>query len=64
MSTAKNYHRRALECVAYAKNARDDEERRQLLTMASILNRLAHMEKNHSEAGLASEDTRGARKTV
>jgi hypothetical protein len=35
------YRRRANECFAFAKNARDDAERTQLLIMANILKRLA-----------------------
>ena len=41
MKNVRNYHRRAIECLAFAKIARDEEERRQLLDMADILNRLA-----------------------
>ena len=41
MKNARNYHRRATECLAFAKIARDEEERRQLLNMADILSRLA-----------------------
>jgi hypothetical protein len=41
MKNARNYHRRATECLAFAKIARDEEERRQLLNMAAILSRLA-----------------------
>jgi hypothetical protein len=41
MKNARNYHRRATECLAFAKIARDEEERRQLVNMAEILSRLA-----------------------
>ena len=41
MKTVRNYHRRATECLAFAKIARDEEERRLLINMADILNSLA-----------------------
>lgn len=42
MHTAdEGYHRRAIECFAFAKNARNDEERTRLLIMANVLKRLA-----------------------
>lgn len=37
----EGYRRRAIECFAFAKNARADEERTQLLIMANNLMRLA-----------------------
>jgi hypothetical protein len=41
MKTVRNYERRAAECRAFAKNARDEEERHQLLAMANTLESLA-----------------------
>ena len=41
MKTQRNYHRRADECLAFAKKARDEEERKQFLIMADILNGIA-----------------------
>jgi citrate synthase len=41
MKTVRNYQRRATECRAFAKNARDEEERHQLLEMAKTLESLA-----------------------
>jgi hypothetical protein len=49
MKTTRNYHRRATECLAFAKIARDEEERRQLLTMARILESLAHEHEHKAE---------------
>jgi hypothetical protein len=37
----RNYHRRAAECTAFAKIARDEEERSQMLNMAEMLQRIA-----------------------
>ena len=37
----EGYLRRALECFAFAKTARDPEERAQLLVMANNLRRIA-----------------------
>lgn len=37
----EGYRARAIECFAFAKNARDAEERTQLLIMANNLERLA-----------------------
>ena len=39
--TDEGYRRRATECFAFAKNARDEEERTRLLVMAKILEALA-----------------------
>ena len=41
MKSVRNYQRRATECRAFAKNARDEEERHQLLMMAETLESLA-----------------------
>jgi hypothetical protein len=41
MKKAEPYRRRAIECLAFARNARTDEERRQMLIMANTLERLA-----------------------
>jgi hypothetical protein len=41
MQNPENYRKRAVECVAFARNARTDDERKQLLTMANTLRRLA-----------------------
>lgn len=41
MSRLEDYRRRATECLAFAKIARDEEERTQMLIMANTLNRLA-----------------------
>jgi hypothetical protein len=49
MKITRNYHRRATECLAFAKIARDEEERRQLLTMAKILESLAHEHEQKDE---------------
>jgi len=53
MKTARNYPRRALECFAFAKNARSEEERNELLAMANTLERLAL--KNPQKAPQKSE---------
>jgi hypothetical protein len=37
----EGYFRRAVECLAFAKSARDEEERVQLLVMANNLRRIA-----------------------
>jgi len=39
--TDEGYRRRAIECFAFAENARDEAERTQLLIMANNLRRLA-----------------------
>jgi hypothetical protein len=41
MNYAEQYRRRANECFAFAKSARNEEERMQLLIMANTLERLA-----------------------
>jgi hypothetical protein len=41
MNNAEQYRRRADECFAFARNARNEEERSQLLIMANTLERLA-----------------------
>ena len=41
MKHSGNYHQRATECVAFAKIARDEEERHQLLMMAETLENFA-----------------------
>jgi hypothetical protein len=41
MNYAEQYRRRANECFAFAKNARNEEERMQMLIMANTLVRLA-----------------------
>jgi hypothetical protein len=41
MNNARQYRRRADECLAFARNARNEEERSQLLIMANTLERLA-----------------------
>lgn len=41
MNYAEQYRRRANECFAFAKSARNEEERMQLLIMANTLKRLA-----------------------
>jgi hypothetical protein len=41
MNNARQYRRRADECIAFARNARNEEERNQLLIMANTLERLA-----------------------
>jgi hypothetical protein len=41
MNYAEQYRRRANECFAFAKSARNEEERLQLLIMANTLERLA-----------------------
>ena len=51
MKHSGNYHRRATECVAFAKIARDEEERHQLLMMAETLESIAiKREKKAAEA--------------
>jgi hypothetical protein len=37
----QDYRRRAMECLAFAKISRDEEERSQMLIMANTLQRLA-----------------------
>ena len=50
MNYAEQYRRRANECFAFAKNARNEEERMQLLVMAKTLERLAvHREQKATE---------------
>jgi hypothetical protein len=41
MKKPQQYRRRAIECAAFARNARSDEERMDFLIMAQILKRLA-----------------------
>ena len=41
MKKAGQYRRRAIECFAFARNARNDEERIQLLCMAKTLQSIA-----------------------
>ena len=41
MHGVQNYRKRAAECLAYARNARSDDERYQLMAMAQTLMRLA-----------------------
>ena len=41
MNNAEQYRRRAHECFAFARNARNEEERNQLIIMANTLERLA-----------------------
>ena len=41
MNNVAQYRRRSRECLAFAKTARNEDERMQLLIMASTLERLA-----------------------
>jgi hypothetical protein len=41
MKKARQYRRRASECLAFARNARNEEERSYLLIMANTLQRIA-----------------------
>jgi hypothetical protein len=45
MKGAQNDHRRASECIAFARSSHDEQERIRLLIMANILERLAFAEK-------------------
>ena len=51
MKSTRNYHRRATECLAFAEITRDEEERRQLLRMAKVLETLAY--EHEQQAGKA-----------
>lgn len=48
-----------IECLAFANNARDDEERTLLLIMANILKRLALESEEESAGQNANESTGG-----
>jgi hypothetical protein len=58
MSRLEDYRRRATECLAFAKISRDEEERSQLLIMASTLQRLAvEREKRPAKRARANSGT-------
>jgi len=49
MKNSGSYHRRATECLSFASNARNEEERSQLLIMARTLEQLALKSEKKSE---------------
>jgi hypothetical protein len=53
-----DYRRRAKECLAFADISRDEEERSQMLIMASVLWRLA-VEREMKEAKRANKESCG-----
>ena len=58
----EGYFRRAVECLAFAENARDEEERVQLLVMASNLRRIAIDRSRRASALLKRDRARSATK--
>ena len=56
MSRLEDYRRRAVECLAFARNARNNEERIQLLIMAKTLQRFA-LEREQKAAKLREAES-------
>lgn len=56
MSRLQDYRRRAVECLAFARNARDNEECIQLLIMAKTLQRFA-LERERKAAKLREAES-------
>jgi hypothetical protein len=53
----EDYRRRATECLAFAENSRDEEERGQMLIMANILQRLAVKRENKAVEKRANKES-------